>query len=639
MAVKISSRVGKLLYMVLFVVFLPLLLILWAVKTEFIFDLPIYDNPVAGVSLIIVGFLLMLFAMTGLLIHGKGLPMSPYPPVKYVSKGLYKFIAHPIYTGACLLTIGISIYSGYRSALWLISPFLILSCITFVLGFERENLKKSFPDFQFRPLITFPGFSSEPATVWNKISAYILVLLPWFILYRIVLFLGMPGDPVVSYLSFEDKIPVINFTIIICLLVYPLVLLAPLFSKTKKDLGNFMVSGLMATGTGFFVLFLFPLITPAKTVDLLYLPDILPELTPIGFPSFLVIWTFLTVPIYRSRFPSLKIVLRSFPVIVSVCCIFTGLYSIVDVLGGFCVYLFTANREIVWRNIRGFAEGIANSWKEWNFGYFRLMNHGILGGLATFCGIFIVAILIGRDNLYIILMVAVVGMICSALWAQFIEGSKKLLRPLGFYGGVIGVFLGCLLGHFIFETDFFLIFSAVAVAGPFIQAIGRLRCLVQGCCHGRKTSAIVGIRYSNFRSRVVGLSNLKGEYLHPTPVYSILANCVYGLVLIKLWFIDIPLPFIAGLSFIFNGFSRFVEESFRGEPQTRILAGLRLYQWMAIIGIILGAIMTTIPWSASRIPVQFNIETLVFAVLGGLLSTILTGIDFPRSNKRFSRLV
>ncbi|MCP4105598.1 MAG: hypothetical protein GY749_08685 [Desulfobacteraceae bacterium] len=38
------------------------------------------------------------------------------------------------------------------------------------------------------------------------------------------------------------------------------------------------------------------------------------------------------------------------------------------------------------------------------------------------------------------------------------------------------------------KTDGWQLAGAFSVAGQFVQAIGRLRCLVQGCCHGRELS-------------------------------------------------------------------------------------------------------------------------------------------------------
>ncbi len=644
MALKINSIGGKFLYAILYILVLPLLLTLWAIKTESIISLPEIENPMLGLSLIFGGSFMMLSGIIWLFVHGKGLPMSPYPPFNYVTKGIYNFISHPVYTGACMLTIGISIYAKSASGLWLISPVLILSCVAFVMGFEKENLRNRFPDIRFRTLISIPESSDDPPRTWNKLSTYFLVFLPWFILYRIVLFWGTRNQPVISAIPFEAHIPVVDFTVIFYVMAYPLILLAPLFAKSNKDLRNFMVSGLMATAAGFFILIIFPLVTQPIAPPPSNIWGKLLEFVKIGnfsfasFPSFHVIWTFIAASVYIKRFPSLKFLWHFIAIGISLSCITTGLYSIIDVLSGLGVYIFAEKRQAIWRFVQRFSEHIANSWKEWHFGHIRMINHGLYGGLANFTGIILVGSLIGKDHLPAILVVAVTAMISAALWAQFIEGSEKLLRPLGFYGGVVGTIIGCMLVHFIFGSNFFLIWASFAIAAPWIQGIGRLRCLVQGCCHGRITSANIGIRYTHHRSRVVGLSNLKGHYLHPTPVYSILANIVCGMLLLKFWFAHVSLPFIIGLCFILNGLSRFVEESYRGEPQTPIVGQLRLYQWIAMIGIILGAVLTTIPYSVTSPGIQFSIEILIIAIVAALLGTFLTGVDFPLSNKRFSRL-
>src|SRR5438270_14072929 len=68
--------------------------------------------------------------------------------------------------------------------------------------------------------------------------------------------------------------------------------------------------------------------------------------------------------------------------------------------------------------------------------------------------------------------------------------------------------------------------------GPFaellqhVAASPRLRCLVQGCCHGRVAHTSVGIRYAHTRSRMCRLSTLAGGPVHPTPLYSILCNII-----------------------------------------------------------------------------------------------------------------
>jgi hypothetical protein len=95
--------------------------------------------------------------------------------------------------------------------------------------------------------------------------------------------------------------------------------------------------------------------------------------------------------------------------------------------------------------------------------------------------------------------------------------------------------------------------------------------------------------------------------------------------------------FIIGIYFILNGLGRFVEESFRGEAQTPYWAGMRIYQWIAIINILVGAFFTTIPNSGTLL-FRPNIESLFLAMGMGILVTIVSGVDFPESNRRFARL-
>jgi prolipoprotein diacylglyceryltransferase len=78
------------------------------------------------------------------------------------------------------------------------------------------------------------------------------------------------------------------------------------------------------------------------------------------------------------------------------------------------------------------------------------------------------------------------------------------------------------------------------------------------------------------------LSHLGGVPLHPTQVYSTAWTTFTGLVLIRLWTLAVPLPFVAGTYLALIGLGRFVEEHYSGEPQTACVARLRLYQWLAV---------------------------------------------------------
>ena len=189
-----------------------------------------------------------------------------------------------------------------------------------------------------------------------------------------------------------------------------------------------------------------------------------------------------------------------------------------------------------------------------------------------------------------------------------------------------------------FGTSFWLVLAAFSVGGPWAQAMGRLRCLVQGCCHGRPAPEAIGIRYVHPRSRVCRLTAWTGVPLHPTPIYSILWNGLIALAVTRLWMLAAPLHLISGIYFILTGLGRFVEEAWRGEPQTPVFWRLRLYQWAAVVSVIGGALMTAVGRSAPAPAPRFAWDALLPAVVFGVAVSMAMGVDFPNSNRRFSRL-
>jgi prolipoprotein diacylglyceryltransferase len=225
----------------------------------------------------------------------------------------------------------------------------------------------------------------------------------------------------------------------------------------------------------------------------------------------------------------------------------------------------------------------------------------------------------------------------AGLWAQTLEGSSKLSRPFGYYGSVIGAIAGAIVAGLI-AGNTMLLLAAIALEAPWMQAIGRARCLVQGCCHGFEASEAIGIRYWRDRSRVVTLAELRGVPLHPTPVYSMLTNVVTGVLLVRLWTLGVPLSLIAGAYLVLGGVARFVEESYRGEPQTMVFGGLRIYQWLAIISFAAGAILTALPSGTTSGALWLDISVPLAAVLFGVAAGFAMGVDFPQATGRFTRL-
>lgn len=223
------------------------------------------------------------------------------------------------------------------------------------------------------------------------------------------------------------------------------------------------------------------------------------------------------------------------------------------------------------------------------------------------------------------------------MWAQWVQGSPALLRPLGFYGGMLGAILGGAFARLI-HINTWLVFAAICVAAPWIQGIGRLRCLVQGCCHGRATETAPGIRYKHPRSRVCRLTQLSGVSIHATQVYSILWNVVAGAALLRLLQLHSSATLICGVYLLLSGAGRFVEEAYRGEPQTLTIYGLRLYQWIAILTVVSGAFITSLNNAPTPRISSLRPGSILLALGCSAVAWFVTGVDFPESSRRFARL-
>jgi protein-S-isoprenylcysteine O-methyltransferase Ste14 len=304
------------------------------------------------------------------------------------------------------------------------------------------------------------------------------------------------------------------------------------------------------------------------------------------------------------------------------------------------VILFLAIKyQVIWNALKGFCEWVANSRRDWLFfeGRFRIINHGIYSGLAGAVGVGFLIYILG-DGLAVLLLgfCAILG---AAGFAQFRWGSASLLRPFGYWGAIIGGILGIILIRFIFDIPVYQVAVAAVLCAPFTQAIGRLRCLSQGCCHGTVTRKELGIRIWQSQSRVVTLSGLKGEYILPTQLFSILFNLFLGLMLISVWSSHkFSGSFIVGLYLVLTGIERFTEDAYRGEKQTKNAKGLRENQWIAIAAVVGGIIITTLPSPLIDASGEFGLVFWGISLLGGLIAAFAMSMDFPGSNVRFSRL-
>jgi len=621
-----NQILGKSLYAIVFLVVVPVFLWLWAKYTQDLFPFPDIQSGTSGIIMIISGGLLMLWAMLTLFKYGKGLPMNLYPPGVFVNRGPYRLFRHPIYLGFGVLLPGFFIYSGSSSGFWLVTPLTVMGMLALVIGYEDIDLKRRFPESNMSTLMSLPQNNAGVPDLRDRISSLILLISGLMISNFIIgswntATTHLFGEPVISFAE-PEKFYVLLYPGLISILA------VPFFIKRKDRLREWVVSGLISLFLFVFIALLF--LSPGNRHHI-------PQLSFLFYTP-----VFLFFISSKALFEQSRIIALIFGIIATGV-MFIQLYyssSAIHYLSeSLLIYLFAANHRQIWKFLKESAEKIANSWQEWIFGKVRVINHGFYVGIGAFLGVLLAGILAGRNYALPILIFTVIVTLCSALWAQLIEGSAKLKRPFGFYGGLVGIVFGSLV-VWIMGYNVWVVIGVASVVMPWVQAAGRLRCLVNGCCHGKKTgNPLIGIRYFHPRSRVCNISGLKGEWVHPTQLYSILWLFFAGIVLIALWKNGISSSFIFGLYLILTGLGRFVEEAYRGEAQTPNVKGLHLYQWTAVASVCIGMVMTAIRIQPDILTSGISWETFLVATVSGLFIFFAMGVDFPYSNARFSRLV
>lgn len=636
----LRERLLKVANAALFVGVLPALLALWAMQLDMWVRLPVPDAAWAGALLVAVGVAIMTAGTIALWRYGGGLPMSAFPPERLVSRGIYRYLADPLYVGAVAVAIGTSVIYASPSGLWIVSPVFALACVAWVMGFERERTRQRFGAVS-EPVLRLPSAVDDAPTAWHRAAVYALVFIPWLAIYLSVEFLGAPSNAPSSGLPLDEMIPVIPWTAIIYESVYPMVVLAPLFARRQRDLRLFARRGLWAMA----IIIPFYLLVPV-----VYEPRPIPGAgflsswvalertfnSPLtAFPAFHVVWACIAASMYSSTYRRGRW-MWLLAIAIGVSCTTVGIHAAADVVAALALFVVLARGAHVWEWLRRASERGANSWQEWSLGPFRLLSHGLFIGLAVALSFPIGSWLGGPDLLWWIFAASLAGAVTAALWAQLIEGSPQLLRPFGYFGGMIGVMITVVVGAYV-GADAWRFLAATCVVLAFGQGLGRLRCLVNGCCHGRPAPAPIGITYVHPMPRPTRLAQLGGVPIHPTQIYSLLWLMVVGVVLTRLWIVEAPLSFIAGMYFVLVGLGRFVEEHYRGEPQTAVIAGFRLYQWLTLVFVVGGAALSTFPSASAPAPVPVGWPAIAVSLFAAAIGTASFGMDVPKSNRRFSR--
>ena len=118
----------------------------------------------------------------------------------------------------------------------------------------------------------------------------------------------------------------------------------------------------------------------------------------------------------------------------------------------------------------------------------------------------------------------------SEIWAYIIDIG---FAGLALHGAIIGAVTGIIIYAKVTKIELKKVVSVsdcIALGAPLAQAVGRLGCLINGCCHGIQTNVSWAIIYTHPNS-ACRMCNVP---LHPTQLYFFLWNLFVFFVLLGL---------------------------------------------------------------------------------------------------------
>lgn len=146
-----------------------------------------------------------------------------------------------------------------------------------------------------------------------------------------------------------------------------------------------------------------------------------------------------------------------------------------------------------------------------------------------------------------------------------------------FYGGLIGGIFGAWVGTKIAKTGIATLVPAIVPFIPLGHAIGRIGCLMAGCCHGMEYDGIFAVHYPQ---SVLGLSPHQG-YFPVQPLESVLNLAIFAILLRLADRVKRNADLLFAYLSMYAS-SRFVLEFFRGDEARGSFLHISTSQWISL---------------------------------------------------------
>jgi hypothetical protein len=184
------------------------------------------------------------------------------------------------------------------------------------------------------------------------------VIVPWLALYAFTSRVASHGT---SFgMDFESRLPIIGWTALFYQSLYVVILLAPWWVRTRRDLRRLMISSWMSMAVIFPFYWLVPSIAPRRPLlghD--WISHVLglerTTFPPVAaFPSFHVLWAIILARASKPRWIG-----WSYAAVIAFSCITTGQHYIADVLSAMVIAPAFAYPENMWKIQRRFTGRLA----------------------------------------------------------------------------------------------------------------------------------------------------------------------------------------------------------------------------------------------------------------------------------------
>jgi phosphatidylglycerol:prolipoprotein diacylglycerol transferase len=168
------------------------------------------------------------------------------------------------------------------------------------------------------------------------------------------------------------------------------------------------------------------------------------------------------------------------------------------------------------------------------------------------------------------------------------------LEGLTIWGAILGGMVAILIYTSVRNHPTGRMLDAIAPAAPLAQAIGKVGCTINGCCHGLPTTLPWAITYIHPNAYAT-----LGTALHPTQVYEILWNLATFAIV---WMLRGRLKRDGSLCLTYlavYSIGKFLVHFLR--PGTVFLFGLQQAQVVSILVLVVAAILLGRNWRQSRV--------------------------------------